>query len=155
MFIGGVVYDQIDEQTKSALFTTLREFNKVPQGAISGIDAVVISDVVSIVPTRRGLKRHEPYGCDAHSLEIIQTSHQTLEVPNTVTVCIHIGGDRQTVDDGVLVPEIIDHGADFQSRLWIWGVLVGCGQQLGGNTGSYMRSIHARFKTAMATALAI
>ena len=53
-------------------------------------------------------------GCDAHPLEIIQTAHQTLEVPNTVAIRIHIGGDRQTVHHRVLVPEIIDHGAGFQ-----------------------------------------
>jgi glucose dehydrogenase len=42
MFIGSVIYDQIDQQTHSALFTAFREFDKVAQCAISGIDAVVI-----------------------------------------------------------------------------------------------------------------
>ena len=31
-----MVYDQIYEQTQSALFTTFREFDKVPQGAHIG-----------------------------------------------------------------------------------------------------------------------
>ena len=81
MFIGSVIYDQIDKQTQSALFTAFSEFDKVAQCAVSGIDAVVIGNIISIIPARGGLKGHEPYGCDAHPLEIIQTSHQTLESP--------------------------------------------------------------------------
>jgi hypothetical protein len=112
-----VVYDQIDEQTQSALFAALREFDEIPQRSVSGIYSVVISDVISIVTTGGGLKRHKPYGCDPHALEIIQASHQTLEVPDPVAIRIQIGSDRETVDHRVLVPEIVDHGAGFQSRL--------------------------------------
>jgi hypothetical protein len=119
MFIGRVVYDQIDEHTQSSLSTAFRELDKVPQRAIPGVDAVVISDIVSIVATGRGLKRHEPNGCHTHALEVVQTPHQTFEVSDTVAVRIHIGGNRQTVDDGVLVPEIIDHVVDFQTQLCI------------------------------------
>ena len=93
----------------AALLAAMRELDKIAQRAVSRIDAVVIGNIVSIIPARGRLKRHQPDGCDAHALEIIQPAHQALKVADSIAIRIHVGGDRQTVDDRVLVPKIIDH----------------------------------------------
>ena len=93
MFIGGVVDYQIDEHAHSALFTAMREFDKVAERAVARINAVVVCDIVSVILTGRRLKRHQPDGCDTHSLQIIQAAHQSLKVSNAVSVSIHIGSD--------------------------------------------------------------
>src|SRR6185437_14407803 len=72
-------------------------------------DAVIVGDVVAVVAMRRGLERHEPDGRDAEAMEIVQASCQAAEVADAIAVGVHVGADRQAIDDGVLVPEIADH----------------------------------------------
>src|ERR1044071_5484147 len=42
-------------------------------------------------------------------MEVIQPPHQALEIADAVAVRIHVGTDGETIDDRVLVPEIVDH----------------------------------------------
>src|ERR1700722_10094629 len=58
---------------------------------------------------RRDLKGHQPNRRDAKALEVIETAHQPGEIADAVAVGIHKAADRQAVDDGVFVPEIVDH----------------------------------------------
>ena len=53
---------------------------------------------------------------DAHALEVVEAAHEALEVSDAVAVGVHVGGDGEAVDDGVLVPEIVDHARDSSSR---------------------------------------
>ena len=93
MLVGGVVHDQVDEDTDTALFAALREFHEIAKRAETRIHAVVVRDVVAAIFAGRWLKRHQPKRRDAHPVEIIKAAHQALEVANAVAVCIHIGGD--------------------------------------------------------------
>src|SRR5262245_54611294 len=58
---------------------------------------------------RRGLKRHQPNRGDAEAVEIVQAPCQSTEVADAVTVGVHVGADRQAIDDGILVPKVADH----------------------------------------------
>src|ERR1700694_1360076 len=42
-------------------------------------------------------------------MQIIQPALQSLEVADAVTIGIHIGADGKTIEDAVLVPEVVDH----------------------------------------------
>jgi hypothetical protein len=109
VLIGSVVHDEVDEDAHAALLAAPGEFNKVAEGAVAGVDAVVICYVVSVVAIGRGLKGHEPEGGDAEALQVVEAAQETLEVADAVSVCIHVSGNGEAVDDGVLVPEIVDH----------------------------------------------
>src|SRR5579871_5593272 len=42
-------------------------------------------------------------------MQIVQPAHQPLEVADAVAVGVHVGGDRQAINDRILVPEVLDH----------------------------------------------
>src|SRR6185437_7804467 len=111
MLVGGVVHNEIDDDAHSTLFAATGELNKVAERAVAGIDRIIIADVVAIVAAGRALKWHEPQRGDSHTLQVIEPAKKALEVSHSVAVCIHIGGDRETVENCVLVPEIVDHGS--------------------------------------------
>ena len=109
VFIGGVVDHQVDEHAHPALLAALGKLDEIAQRAVSRIDTIVVGNVVSIILTRRRVKRHKPQCGHAHALQIVETTHQTLEVPDAIAICIHVCADRHAIDDCVLVPEVIDH----------------------------------------------
>src|SRR5438094_369313 len=73
------------------------------------IDTIKIRDVVSIVEIRRGLKWLQPDAAHAKPGKVVEPPGQAFEVADTVTVRIHKGSDVEAVNDGVLVPEVVDH----------------------------------------------
>ncbi len=42
-------------------------------------------------------------------MQIIQPPQQPLEIADAVAIGIHIGANRQTIEDGILVPKVVDH----------------------------------------------
>jgi hypothetical protein len=50
------------------------KFDKVAEGPVTGVNAVVVRDVVPVVLARRRLKRHQPDGGDAEPMQIIEPS---------------------------------------------------------------------------------
>jgi hypothetical protein len=106
-----MVDDEIDEHTYAALLRAVGEFDKIADRAVARIDAVVIGHVVTMVAIGRDLERHQPDGRDSEAVQIIQTTHQTLEVADPVAVGVHVSSHRQTIDHRVLVPKVTDHRA--------------------------------------------
>src|SRR2546423_6918758 len=109
MLIGSMIDDEIDDDPDAALLAAMGEFDKIAERAVARIDAVIVRNVVAVVPAGRWLKRHQPDRGDAEPVQIIQPAQQPLEITDAVAVGIHIGADRKTVDDAVLVPEVVDH----------------------------------------------
>ena len=94
----------------------VREFDEIAESAVARVDPVVVRNIVAIVTERGDLKWHQPDGSDAEAMQIIEPAHESLEIPDTVAIGIHVGADRKAIDDRVLVPEIIDHGRC--QRIW-------------------------------------
>ena len=111
MLIRGVVDDEIDQHADAALLGAVGELDEVAERAVARIDAVVVGDVVAVVALGGGLERHQPDGGDAEAVQIIEAAHQPLEIADAVAVGVHVGADRQAIDDRVLVPEVVDHPA--------------------------------------------
>ena len=109
MLVGGVVDDEIDDDANAALFAAMGELDEIAERAVAGIDTVVVGDIVAIVAAGRGLERHQPDRGDAEAVQIIEPAQQALEIADAIAVGVHIGADGQAIDDGVLVPEIVDH----------------------------------------------
>ena len=92
------------------------ELDEVAERAVARIDAVIVGDVVAVVPAGRGLERHQPDRGDAEPLQIIEPAQQALEIADAVAVGVHVGADGQAIEDAVLVPEVVDHSRASPSR---------------------------------------
>jgi hypothetical protein len=108
MLIGGVIDHQVDDDANPPLLGTVGELDEVAQCPMGGIHAVVVGHIVTVVAAWRGLERHEPDRGDAQPVEVVQAAHESLEVPDSVSVGVHEGADGEAIDDRVLVPEIVD-----------------------------------------------
>ncbi len=115
MLVGGVVDDEVDDDADAALPAAMGEFDEVAERAVTGIDTVIIRDVVAVVPAGRGLERHQPDRGDAETVQIIQPPQQAFEIADPVAIGIHIGADGKAIDDAVLVPEIVNHAGQPSS----------------------------------------
>ena len=109
MLVGGVIDDEIDEDAEAALLAAVGEFDEVAEGAVAGVDAVVVGYVVAVVAAGGGLEGHEPDGGYAEALEVIEAAHEALEVADAIAVGVEVGRNGDTVNDCVFVPEVIDH----------------------------------------------
>src|SRR5687768_2053959 len=72
------------------------------------VNAVVITDVVTVVAVQGGVEGHEPDTGDTDAGEIIEALRQAAKVPDTIAVAVHVSFDIQAVEDGVLPPKV-DH----------------------------------------------
>ena len=109
MRIGGVIDHEVDDDAQPALMAAMGELDEVAESAISRIDAVIVGDVVTIVPAWRRLKRHQPDRGDAKTLQVVQAALQAFEVADTVAIGVHVGRDRKAIEHAVFVPEVVDH----------------------------------------------
>jgi len=116
MLIGRVIHYQIDKHSYAALFTGVCELHKIAEGPILRIDIVAVRDVVSAVAPRRWLKRHQPQSRDSKALQVVKPLHQPFEITHAVPVRIHKRSYGQAVNDGVFIPEVVDH-ADLKPTI--------------------------------------
>ena len=93
----------------AALLRLVGELDEVAERAVARVDVVVVADVVAVVAARRRLERHQPQAVTPRPAQVVEAAHQPLEVADAVAVGVHEGADGQAVDDGVLVPEVVDH----------------------------------------------
>src|SRR5262245_3631836 len=113
MLIGGVVHNQINEHANATLLGAMGKIDKIAKCAVARIDAVIVRDVVPVIAMRRGLERHQPNGGDAEAVQIVEPPRQAAKIADAVTIGIHVGADREAINDGILVPEVADHAASL------------------------------------------
>jgi hypothetical protein len=73
------------------------------------------------------MKWLEPHAGDAEAGKIVQPLRETAKVANAVTIGVNVFLDIETINDGVLVPEVINggarpvvaHGAAFPFSAWL------------------------------------
>src|SRR5262245_46849503 len=111
MLVRRVVDDKINDHLQATLFRLLSEIDEVAGRSILRIHAIVVGDVVSIVMIWTGLKGLQPDTRCAEARDVIEFPRETLEVTNAVTIGVHVGSNVDTVNDGILVPEVVDHGS--------------------------------------------
>src|SRR3954451_7389682 len=108
MFIRSMVYHHIDQHAYTALAASVSKLHEIAERSIARIDPIVVADVIPAVTSRRGLERHKPDCGDTETMEIIQTPYQAFEISNAVSIGIHVRRYGEAIDDGVLVPKIVD-----------------------------------------------
>jgi hypothetical protein len=52
MLVGGVVDDEIDNDANAALRAAMGELDEIAERAVTGIDAVIVGDIVAVVAAR-------------------------------------------------------------------------------------------------------
>ena len=67
-----MIDDQVNQHPHAALLAAMCELNEITERPIAWVYAVIIGHVVTIVPPRRRLERHQPYGSDTQALKVIE-----------------------------------------------------------------------------------
>ena len=96
MLVGGVVDHQVDDHADAQLMRPCQKRLKIFQGAVFGMDVVVVGHVVFVV-TGGGMDGHEPDAAKAHGVDVIQLFRQPLEIPDAVAVAVGKGIDENLV----------------------------------------------------------
>jgi len=103
-----VVDDQVDEHANAQSVGVLHERHEIPQRPMLVTDAVEIGNVIPIVAIRGWVEGLEPHAGHAEALQVIEAPHQALEVTDAISIGILILLDIETVDNRVLIPEVVD-----------------------------------------------
>jgi hypothetical protein len=86
VLVGGVVHHQVDDYLDAAFVGLVHELHEVAAGAVAGVHAVVVGDVVAVVAVGRGLERGQPDGVDADGVQVVELADQPFEVTDAVAV---------------------------------------------------------------------
>src|SRR5690606_12330190 len=104
----GVVHDEVDEHPHATTLRLVDELDEVAARAMSRVDTEVVRDVVAVVAVGGDVEGCEADGTHTQVLQVVQPADQAVEIPHAITVPVEEGLQVETVDDGVLVPEIVD-----------------------------------------------
>ena len=102
----GVVDHEVGDHTHPAILCGPDQLDEVAEGAEALVDAVVVGDVVPVVPVRGGVERHQPQARHAEVGEVVDLLGEPAEVPDAVGVRVPVGLDVQAVDHRVLPPQV-------------------------------------------------
>ena len=81
VLIGGVVDDQVGDDFQAALVGGIEQRLEVGDGAVVGVDAHEIGNVVAVVLVRRGIHRQQPDAIDAELLDVVEFSAMPRKSP--------------------------------------------------------------------------
>ncbi len=104
VLVGGVVHDQVGDHPQAAVVGGVEELLEVVDGAVRGVDAVEVGDVVAVVLQRRGVHRQDPQAVDAELPHVVELRGQAGEVADAVAVGVEERLHVNLVEDRVLVP---------------------------------------------------
>jgi hypothetical protein len=118
MVLGGVVHDQVEDHAHAQRAHVVHEVDEVAQRAVFAVDGVVVRHVVAVVLVGRHVERLQPEAGHSEAGQVLQAAAEALEVADAVAVAVHVRLDVEAIQDGVLVPEVLDgHGAPFAGRV--------------------------------------
>jgi hypothetical protein len=111
MLDGRVVDHEIDDDAHAERVAVVHELDEIARGAVLGMHAVVIGDVVAVVAVGRRVERLQPQAGHAEAVKVFEAAVQAFEITDPVAVGVHVLLDVETVQDRVLVPEVLDRHA--------------------------------------------
>ena len=93
-----------------------QESLEIPERPVSGMNVVVVGDIVAIVAPGRREKRQQPDGCDAQVLQVIELPGKAAKIAHAVLVAVVERAHVDFIDDGVLVPKRVRIGMVVSRR---------------------------------------
>src|SRR5262245_41749894 len=83
------------------------------------MDSVEVADIVPVVAVGGRVKGLKPQARYAETREVFEPAVETLEISGAIAVRVHVLLDVETVQDRVLVPEVVNgHVIDLICKLW-------------------------------------
>src|SRR4051794_16905270 len=107
MLVRSMIDNEFNHHLQAAIMGCIEESLEVVHCAIRGMNAHIVSDVVTIIAERRRKEWQEPDAGDAKVLQIIQLLQQPRKVAYSVVVAVKEGANVQLIDDRVFEPERI------------------------------------------------
>src|SRR4051812_20711200 len=107
MLVRCMIDDKFRNHFQFSLVCFIEKFLEVIHCSITGIDTVIICNIITIIPQGRWIKREYPYCCYSEFLEIIQFFHETLEIANTIFVTVTKGFYVEFINNSVFIPELL------------------------------------------------
>ena len=104
MLVGGVVGDEVEDDSEVAGVGLMEEFVEIGEGAEDGVDGGVVGDVVAEVGHGRGVEGADPEGVDAEGDEVVEAGGDAGEIADAVGVCVLKTAGVDLVDDSGLPP---------------------------------------------------
>ena len=103
-----VVGDEVDDDADAEGVGVLDEVDEVAERPVPLVHAVEIGDVVAVVAVGRWIERLQPDAGDAQARQVVEPPAQPFEVADAIAVRVLVFLDIQAVNDGVLVPKVVD-----------------------------------------------
>jgi hypothetical protein len=97
---------QVNDESQATQPRLVAEFDEVAECPQLRRDVVIVGDVVAVVQPRAGVERQQPDAIDAKLGDMVEAVSQPLEIADAVIVAVHVGGDIEGIDNGVLVPKV-------------------------------------------------
>src|SRR6516165_2025496 len=125
MLIGGVVDDQLGDDSQIAAVRLAHEGLEIGHPPVGWVDALVIGDVITVVTQRRGVKWQQPQRSDSEIAEIIELAAQALKIADAVVVGVKEGLYVQLIDDRVPVPQRVRYRLRERATpgKWRWSII--------------------------------
>jgi len=94
-----MVEHKLADYFQAAVVRFVQQVAKVFKRAVFRVNAVIVHDVIPVVPSGSGVHGHEPDAVDAEVDEVVETRDQSAEVPPAVPVAVLEPADVQLVND--------------------------------------------------------
>ena len=72
MLVGGVIDDQLNHHLQAAVMRLGQELPEVLHGAVVGVHAEVVGDIVAVIAQGRGEERKQPQASNAQVLQVVE-----------------------------------------------------------------------------------
>ena len=86
------------------LWASLISFLKAVQISVRGIYAVVIGNIISIIPEGRRIEGQQPNGCYPKIFQIIQFLQKAFKITYSISITVKKGFDMQFINYCIFIP---------------------------------------------------
>src|SRR4029077_1968644 len=104
MLVRGVIRNKIKNQLQAAFMHGVQQLIEVRQSAEYAVEATIIGDVVAEILHGRRVDRSDPQDVHPQLNQIIEPGKNSLEISNSVVVCILKRPRVHLVDNPALPP---------------------------------------------------
>jgi len=117
MFVGSMVYHEIENQSHTAGMAGFDQVLDIGDGSVGCVDGFVVRDVVAHVVLGTVVHWGEPYNVNSETVDVVDFGDDAGDVAESVTVGVVVGSGVDLVDDAVFPP-----GAGWDCHFaGIWG----------------------------------
>ena len=88
MFVGGVIQNKIEDDTKISLVRFAEKIFEVIERAVFGRDIAIIADVITAIPVGGGEVRRKPERVHAEIFQILKFLDHAFEVADAIAVSV-------------------------------------------------------------------